>query len=1565
MEKIDGKSLDSEHDVHTHLPSSKWLQHHGLKKSRLTLSQILSQIGFKHREDFDCRLQKSVSSCYGEGLFQQYLRKDGRIYNITANQEQLQQFIESLTKAIKFYQQRLEWLNSGSRQLFGVIQERCITIVLDFAPMSGSLFRLCCHVLCMVLQEQVALIRKINLIRAAEEMDMWQDKAVPVSSQAIVSAVDWIENLRHMPVTSKTSSVEAVLQATSDKTIEAVYFFAAGDGPQGMRELLRQKLANSPCPVHTISFNAKEEATVRFLKELAHCASGRFHAFGLINGYEEEEISFTNGLNDSDTQVPKIHRKLIGGVPPGAGVREDVFLIWSEIEEARNTLAEVQTIVAGPPQTMFNAGVIFQVPVYQPISPSKIEDYITSKKWLEKYGLKARKLMFHDALVDCVFRHSDGVVDIKGKPVNECIQTDAESNMKLVNAKYCSHFAHTQWKDGSVMHVYITAEKCKQYQQKMKTALEQMQRRINWLRKGSRELFGTIIEDQIYILVDTSQSMKDKLELVQRKIFQLMQEQLRHKSKFNFVKFDSRVEPWQEKLADVTEKNIESAWSWIQGLQVGGSTNTLGAIRFALADAGTEAVYLLSDGRPDQPPKTIFAQVQLAQPVPIHSIAFNCDDAEANRFLYELSEKTGGRFHSYNCDMREANNPPPFMSEDICLLKKEIEKGKEDLEKVEKLHAECIMLDWYNNCEESRPKNNVALDIPIKRPAWSNNTAGLHSLDTRSPLRPRSALDWVPTTHRNHWGRYHIYSSNTAKKSKELQKKKVLLAAHTNSSLLRSLSNGVKVDENLLDGWMLPENKELFVTNYNKELKVLNGLSKPETAPIEPGRQVVKLGGTAARRLPVICALGHVVSAWLLVHGQGQRRQKGGQHHSLLKWLASVIGQFPQPVTVCASPKPLAQQQSKLLLKWKWLKTNSLTAKRLTIMDALAPTAVPQTAKYVPVLDKYIVSKVFDQSEDICLLKKEIEKGKEDLEKVEKLHAECIMLDWYNNCEESRPKNNVALDIPIKRPAWSNNTAGLHSLDTRSPLRPRSALDWVPTTHRNHWGRYHIYSSNTAKKSKELQKKKVLLAAHTNSSLLRSLSNGVKVDENLLDGWMLPENKELFVTNYNKELKVLNGLSKPETAPIEPGRQVVNSLDVSSAQWLKTNSLTAKRLTIMDALAPTAVPQTAKYVPVLDKYIVSKVFDQVLPLAHVSSNKRQITLINPLAVNLKDYKVRLRQAIQTYEKRLNSIIWRVLSQVERDRFSSDKPISFREHKEALLQALDRMGWPIPQEDVTLLEDEISTGFSYEQQASDLQKAAKEKELGTLTDSRRNYRPSVKKPTKQTRRILDTFRGQRVIARSEVDGFYYAGIITRCVGVREVLIDFTKGDTQITPTQFVIQIGGAAPCPALKVGDFVLVHSNVQPENDCYKPGVVIATPNKHRADDKFYTVLKYNNKRELSFRNGLIKISSTQYSFISRYIREAQLTDHTIHSVQFIKPISKPVKSQELQESLSSSDEGHRTKPKERVKLKKYHRMRKDSSFAECEWRSGSGSESKLKELNSSTESDSHENSYNSRSESV
>lgn len=50
---------------------------------------------------------------------------------------------------------------------------------------------------------------------------------------------------------------------------------------------------------------------------------------------------------------------------------------------------------------------------------------------------------------------------------------------------------------------------------------------------------------------------------------------------------------------------------------------------------------------------------------------------------------------------------------------------------------------------------------------------------------------------------------------------------------------------------------------------------------------------------------------------------------------------------------------------------------------------------------------------------------------------------------------------------------------------------------------------------------------------------------------------------------------------------------MSSALWLKTHGLVARRLTIMDALTPTTVPHGIKYIPVLDKHVVSKAFDEV------------------------------------------------------------------------------------------------------------------------------------------------------------------------------------------------------------------------------------------------------------------------------------------------------------------------------------------------------------------------------------
>ncbi|KAM6284869.1 von Willebrand factor A domain-containing protein 3B isoform 3-T3 [Spheniscus humboldti] len=1198
-------------DVQSLISSSKWLQLHGLKRNKLTLSQILSQIGFQHRKDYVTTLGKLVASRYADGLFPQYKRaQDGSVYNLTAKKELILHFVDCLMGAIELYKQRMEWLTSESRQIFGVIQERCIVIVLDFGTAAPADFDLCRDALSMVLVEQVTQIAKFNLIRAAQDLMKWQQKSTPVSEHTVKSAVTWLWKLDHMTAASHTRSAEALLEAMSDDAVEAVYYFAVGDVPVDTKQLLLEKVSDGPCPVNTVSFNAREDETILFLKELSCLASGRFHAFAEKNDYRDATGPALKCEEDGKGLIALNSKKVKGRMPLVAGVREDVFLIWKELEEARSTVRQVQKILSESDEPASRDGTKTDHPLQKHTS----DKYLSSEKWLQKYGLKAQKLTLYDALADCTFRHADGIVDIKTKPEDESSQTDAETKRKVINAKYCDKFVHTFWKDGAVVHVYVSTEKYKQYEQKMRTALRQVEGRIKWLQQGSRGLFGSVFEDDVYILIDTSQSMKNKLPLVKEKICQLIQEQLRHKKRFNFVKFSAQAVAWQEKLAEVNEENLQDAWLWIKGLEAGSSTNTLRALQIALADTDTQAIYLLTDGRPDQPPTIILAQVQLHRKIPIHTVSFNCDDMEANKFLYQLSTETEGRFHYYNIYLTDPDATEFIVSEDIHLLKREIEQGERDLEKVKTIHAECLMMDCYNG--ENDPENN------------------------------------------NH------------------------KQTHTVSS----------------------------VTEHIEELST-----------------------TLSRR------------------------------------------------PCCASEEP-------------------------------APTPHQQT--------------------------------------------------WQTTAD--------------------------------SPA----------------------------------QRKKALYAKQTKTSLLRILSHSVKSREESPEEGISPEKKSFSVKKRMKCTTIFKDLKMQKAVKRTPK----SSLDMSSALWLKTHGLVARRLTIMDALAPTAVPHGTKYIPVLDKHVVSKVFDEMLPLAHVSNDKKRITLVNPQAVNLDAYKEKLKQAIKSYERRLNLVIWRALSQEEKDKFKEDGPVQYMQHKEALLEALENLGWPISYEDVILLEDEILAALTYIQQASDLQEAVKKEsekssESHISNNKKRLEEESVKSKSKKRQKgqVLVTHKSQKVIARSDVTGFYYPGTVIKNISSTCALVDFNSGETWIVPVKFAIPVGGAMPCPYLQVGDYVFARTGTQAGNEYYAPAIVIATPKRVEAGDKLYTVLLFNNRKEHCVRSGLIKISQTKYAFSCQYIRMVQMVDHMTLDRETTKPYPhsfvEDEGGEEARKSIVKEDRGKKKK-KTRAEDKRHPRER-------------------------------------------
>lgn len=57
--------------------------------------------------------------------------------------------------------------------------------------------------------------------------------------------------------------------------IEAIYYFVVGDVPKESQKILLQRVLEIPYPVCTVSFNARGEETVAFLKDLSAKAHSR------------------------------------------------------------------------------------------------------------------------------------------------------------------------------------------------------------------------------------------------------------------------------------------------------------------------------------------------------------------------------------------------------------------------------------------------------------------------------------------------------------------------------------------------------------------------------------------------------------------------------------------------------------------------------------------------------------------------------------------------------------------------------------------------------------------------------------------------------------------------------------------------------------------------------------------------------------------------------------------------------------------------------------------------------------------------------------------------------------------------------------------------------------------------------------------------------------------------------------------------------------------------------------------------------------------------------------------
>lgn len=166
--------------------------------------------------------------------------------------------------------------------------------------------------------------------------------------------------------------------------------------------------------------------------------------------------------------------------------------------------------------------------------------------------------------------------------------------------------------------------------------------------KGLQTIFGDVHERKVVFCIDTSGSMFEVLPSVKENLIETLLKMSYREgdSEFNLISFSSAVEQWSDSLVKCNPGTVCVATKWINQLQPTSGTNTLDALLCAFK-SNPEAVYLVTDGLPDQDGDTVLDHIAyIAKGRPVHAILIfkGTPDKDACAFFKELAKETFGSF---------------------------------------------------------------------------------------------------------------------------------------------------------------------------------------------------------------------------------------------------------------------------------------------------------------------------------------------------------------------------------------------------------------------------------------------------------------------------------------------------------------------------------------------------------------------------------------------------------------------------------------------------------------------------------------------------------------------------------------------------------------------------------------------------------------------------------------------------------------------------------------------------------------------------------------------------------
>ncbi|XP_057310372.1 von Willebrand factor A domain-containing protein 3A-like isoform X1 [Hydractinia symbiolongicarpus] len=662
--------LSTVHDIEVarseDLTSKEWLKQHGLEAQDITVENI-----FKHGSP----LPSSTGSVEDDEYFK-------------FQQHTLQEFQSKINHLICTIEERIRWLLTDSRKVFGNINGERTCVLIDASDINLAFGRLPAlqESLKLLLKEQLSKKCKLIMASFGTVTNFSWDILRSTNNSTMNEAEHWVE---FMTPSGSCNAMHAIKRVLKQKDIDSIVFILGNSPDQNTDVLLDytvESLSGRNVLMHTVAYNCQLKNTKMFLEDLAMKTNGRYHCYS----YEdEEEIMQGTDLMSLSHEIKRAKQILLHleDLKNGNSVGSKAIAC---IEEPSHALIEADYHQKQQEKLNKIDEEYYHLKLEKPSIPIR-----TSKEWLKSFGLKAKGLTLYQVMAPNVYSYVSSYVSTLNKQIESRIHHQSMIQM--------------DWYDGSVKNVHVDPVILFNYQHHLQAALNLYRKRLNWLNEDSRKTFGTIVQKKIVILVDMSIEAQLEIGELLLSVKHLLEQQLSNKTLFNLVCLGERVLAFKSMMVEPTHENLTACWKWLSERECSGAKKILPGLRFILENEeerkqsiDVDGIYFISTGTPEENEDVVSSYI--SESFVGTEMSFNCiyfqpmkanlfssEMEHASKYLKKLAHQNNGRFHWVDSKVA-------VESDDIRLIAEEMNKASNYLTKSQ------LLLDKMKSKQDERNK---------------------------------------------------------------------------------------------------------------------------------------------------------------------------------------------------------------------------------------------------------------------------------------------------------------------------------------------------------------------------------------------------------------------------------------------------------------------------------------------------------------------------------------------------------------------------------------------------------------------------------------------------------------------------------------------------------------------------------------------------------------------------------------------------------------------------------------------------------------------------------------------